>query len=1439
MKSLGICIGASTLSAVDILKDNENKISTGNIYISPHEGNPREAFLRLFQELDIKSYSRIAVTGRRFRQLVNLSSIPEPEAVETALLHLFGNNKHFNAVVSAGGETFVVYVLGKDGRIISAQTGNKCASGTGEFFLQQIKRMGISLDEALSIPEMDSPYKLSSRCTVFCKSDCTHATNTGVPKGPIIAGLCQMMAWKILEIMRQVPRTDIMIIGGTSQNSIMIDYLNKEITDLVVPKEAPYFEALGAALWALDNKTDPAPSIEKLIKKDKDPFFYLPPLKDFEGMVDFKTAGKGETKRGDRCILGLDVGSTTTKAILLRISDNAMLASIYLRTNGDPVKASKQCYQALYDQLGDLEDKTDIVGLGVTGSGRQIAGLHAMTDSIINEIIAHATGALFYDKNVDTIFEIGGQDSKYTYITSGVASDYAMNEACSAGTGSFLEEAAKETLGIEMEEIGDIAMQGQRPPNFNDQCAAFIGSDIKIAFHEGIGKQDIVAGLVYSIGMNYNNRVKGNRPVGRKVFMQGGVCYNRAVPIAMASLLEKEIIVPPNPGLIGAFGVALEVKHRIGLHLMKEKSFSLKQLKDRSVEYGKSFICKGCDRKCEIARIKIEGKTYPFGGACNKWYNLRFQRNINMEELDLVDSFEKLIFHKYIDPPEKFGIGKAAKTMGINKSFFVNEYYPLYYNFFALLGFKVVLPDTVKPEGINRKGASFCYPGEISHGYFLNLLEKRPDYLFMPQLKSTYVETSSEHTETCPISQGEPYWLATAYKDNKTYQHIKEKGRVLSPVIDFDKKDKEVEKAFLIMAPKLGISKKKARMAYMEATHIQKMVFGEMKEKGREALQALDSDPDKSAVVIFGRSYNAFVPEAHMGIPGKFASRNIMVIPHEFLTYNDEPIQDHMYWSAGQTILRAASFVKKHPQLFGCYITNFSCGPDSFLVGYFRDIMGKKPSLTLELDSHTADAGLETRVEAFLDIVKSYRELERNKKIIDVQSNFVPAEIKLDQEKQVFIDSSQKEYSIFDPDVRFVVPSMGYLSDAGAAIFRSIGLNVLALPPADEEALRLGRGNTSGKECLPLTLTTGSLLQYLKHNKNNGERVVYAMPTASGPCRFGQYHIFVRNLIKKLEIRNVAVFSSLTSENSYSTPGARKLASLISNGWSAVIISDIMQDVYSTLLANAVNPDSAMKIYKRQYNKIIGSMEDTPDLKKLTRTMKEVAGTLRRIPVTRSVEDTPTVLLTGEIFARHDEISRQSIIEKLADNGFASKVSSVIEWVYYTDWLVKHGLSDSHYGLKERLLLFIRSIYMKKYEKTYRKAMAKSGLFQYRLEDVDYILNHSGHLINPQLTGEAVLTIGTSINEALDHYCGVIAIGPFGCMPSRLAESILTREMNKEGKTAAGIRNNKTRNILNNIENIPFLAIESDGNPFPQIITAQLDTFLLQAKRTYEEMNKN
>ena len=963
LRSLGLCLGASTVSIVQLELDRseqknpsvEQKPRLIDFSLYPHEGNPKKTLLDAFNRLDPASFDRIAATGRKFRRFVNLSSISEPEAVEYAYPYVKPPDVDCPAVVSAGGETFMVYALDHAGRIVNVITGNKCASGTGEFFLQQLRRMDASLEDASQWAAVDQPHQVSGRCSVFCKSDCTHATNKGIPKSQVTAGLCKMMANKILELLKKVERCNIMITGGTARNQMMIEYLRQEIPGLIVPEEAPYFEALGAALWALDNETAAYPGLSDLLLTEVATFDHLPPLQHFADQVEFKSMETGEIQPADTCILGLDVGSTTTKAVLMRIADNAMLASVYLRTSGDPVGASRRCYRAILDQMQQHVDpaQVSIAGLGVTGSGRQIAGLHALTDGVINEIIAHATAAVYFDAGVDTIFEIGGQDAKYTYITNAVPSDYAMNEACSAGTGSFLEESALETLGVKMEDIAAIALSGNRPPNFNDQCAAFIASDIKNAIHEGVAHEDIVAGLVYSICMNYSNRVKGNRPVGEKVFMQGGVCYNKAVPLAMASLVGKPIIVPPEPGLMGAFGVALAVKKRIETGLMEEKRFDLQTLAEREVVYRTPFICQGgkekCDRRCKIAMIEIEGQKYPFGGACNRYYNLRHKVSYDVQKLDLVRLRQELIFGKYgvTGPPAK-DIARRG-SIGFNRSFLVNTYYPLYSNFFAALGYDIVMPETPSQEGVDQRNAAFCYPGELAHGFFYSLLamDQPPDYIFLPHFKAIPGEKNCDpgsQSQVCPLVQGETFYLQTTFR--KKIEQLKQRGsRLLTPLIDLSIDLDDAKGPLVKTAVKMGVGRREAGRAFDLALQRQRECQAEMKAIGRRALAELKTDPQRFAVVVFSRPYNGFVEEAHMGIPHKFASRGIPVIPLDFLELEAEHSKRHMYWGMGILIMKAARLVERHPQLFGTYITNFSCGPDSFMRGLLSRYHGTQAVL--------------------------------------------------------------------------------------------------------------------------------------------------------------------------------------------------------------------------------------------------------------------------------------------------------------------------------------------------------------------------------------------------------------------------------------------------------------------------------------------------------------
>ncbi|RWX51126.1 putative CoA-substrate-specific enzyme activase, partial [Candidatus Electrothrix marina] len=1259
MKSLGICAGASSISLAG-LEQNASEKKLLFARSRAHDGNPRKVLREMLEQIDNLREYRIAATGRKFRNMLDFSGIAEPEAVELAAAFLLPPDHPYRVVISAGGETTMVYHLDEDGRVNEIHTGNKCASGTGEFFLQQLGRMSVTLGEAGEMDLPEKPYKVSGRCSVFCKSDCTHALNKGIPKDQVVAGLSRMMSGKVMELLKKLPKDAVMLVGGCVGNQAMVHYLQEAIPDLYIPKEAAAFEALGAALWAMENESQPFTSLDAIFTDQRAGLATLPPLSECQHLVDYKHQERGIAEEGDKVILGLDVGSTTTKGVLIRRSDKAIVAAEYLRTNGDPIGASKNVYQSLADQV---KVPITIEGLGVTGSGRQIAGLHALTDGVINEIVAHATAAIHFDPEVDTIFEIGGQDAKYTYITNGVPSDYAMNEACSAGTGSFLEEAAKESLGLDVTEIGDTAFRGTAPPNFSDQCAAFIGSDIKRSVQENVPLEDIVAGLVYSIGMNYNNRVKGNRPVGKKVFVQGGVCYNKAVPTAMAGLTGKHVVVPSEAGLMGAFGVALEVERRMEQGLLTAQEYDLQELIARQVEYGEPFKCGGgkdCDRGCEISRIKIKDKVYPFGGICNRYDNLIHNRKVKTEDLNLVIKREQRVFRDLApnDPAD------PRPTVGMNRSFLLNTYFPFFNAFFAELGFRLTLPSKEDPKGMDQQGAAFCYPVEIAHNYAATLLAEKPDYIFMPHLRGLDTGEPDMTSCTCVLVQGEPYYLRTAFPA------LNPAGQVVSQVIDFSKGNTADRRAFEELVRKLGVDTNKVDAALQAADTAQKTFTTDIRKMGSQALAAIEADPEKFGTVVFGRPYNAFASVANKGIPAKFASRGIAVIPFDMLPYWEEKLADdeNMYWAMGQIILKGARFVERHPQLYGTYITNFSCGPDSFLVSFFRDVMGRKPSLTLELDSHTADAGLETRIEAFLDIIRYYREIQKKAPSAQVEEQpFRSAELEEQNGVTGVRTSDARWLPLDDPKVRLLIPAMSrYVTPLLAAAFARIGIQTEILESADEEVLKLGRGNASCKECLPLQTTLGGLLNRVKKRKD-GEVLVYYMASSDGPCRLGQYHVYTKRVLERQKIRDVAMLTP-TSMNGYCNLGD----SFLRAAWRAIVIGDLFDEMWSTVLAGAKDREAGLQVFHEEFEAIRKVMHRRWPV--IASQLSKSAARLGQIPLKMPYEQIPKISLIGEMYVRHDPLSLQNIIERLADRGFIVRTAMISEYLKFIDWLIKHDI---------------------------------------------------------------------------------------------------------------------------------------------------------------------
>ncbi len=542
MSHVGVNVGALTVKIV-CLRGDETIAK-----VAAHQGRPQEVLLQMLAA-DFADGEYFGVSGGG-------GHVSEAAAIQRALREVDGA---FDAVASLGGESFLVYVL-TGGKITGVLSHNKCAAGSGEFFVQQIGRMGLPIDDAIQLSFGGKVIPLASRCSVHCKSDITHKLNRNeATPQDILHTLHDSMADKVVSLLEktQCELRRVLVIGGVTRNAAMLAALREKLpsAEFVVLPQSPWFEAWGTALLTRDEPHYRTPHV--LLQPS---LGTLPPLHRCSDRVQVIASPPRQPAPLGPLVLGVDAGSTTTKAILLDPATHGVVASHYARTQGDPLAATKQCLRALADQVGNLRVQL----VGTTGSAREVVGAFLGASHVYNEISAHAAGATHFDPEVDTIFEIGGQDSKYIYLRNGVPIDYAMNNACSAGTGSFLEESSQSDLGVGVADIADVALAADNPVQFKATCAAFINSDIRIAQQQGYTRDNIIAGLVYSIAANYLNRVKGPRFVGKKVFLQGGVALNRAVGHAFAHSVGRPVVIPPSPELLGALGVALLALQRSG-----------------------------------------------------------------------------------------------------------------------------------------------------------------------------------------------------------------------------------------------------------------------------------------------------------------------------------------------------------------------------------------------------------------------------------------------------------------------------------------------------------------------------------------------------------------------------------------------------------------------------------------------------------------------------------------------------------------------------------------------------------------------------------------------------------------------------------------------------------------------------------------------------------
>ncbi len=1326
---LGLDIG-SVSAKLSLINESGQPL---HVDIQKTASNPRTAINSLLNRLEEKyDFDQIAsagVTGSG-RAIIppefQWGEFSSSLSIVSGLLH-----KHPDAktIIQIGGQSSLVISL-EDGlkKPWKVVANPLCAAGTGRFLEQQAYRLGISMDDfsGLALMFTGKAPRIAARCSVFAKSDLIHLQQKGVSVEAMLYALCESIARMISALKKGIFEEPVYFTGGVAANAAMTKALNEALSsrnghpvEIIVPDNYLYVDSLGAALQSVGKSS----RISALPEADaRQHYFELPRLQDValpgneaNRMIDSPGTG----------YLGIDVGSTSTKAVILDESGKKILAKNYLMTAGRPVDAIKQLFGNLL-KMG--AGKVNIAAVGVTGSGRYLIGGMVGADLIKNEITAQTRAAADIDPQAD-IIEIGGQDSKLVIKRNGVVVDYQMNKACAAGTGSFIDELA-EMLGVSVKngDFGNLAFTAPCTLDLGTRCAAFMSQAVASAQQEGVSLDVITASLASSIAKNYLSKVVGMRKLGQKIILTGAVFYNKAVVSAFQQHLPgKTLKVAEHREVSGAMGAALLAREAMDGENSKFKGFQ----KIIDSEYKLStFICMQCEDNCTITSMKMPDEKLAFyGSRCD-----RYDSMVTTERRKTwFDEREKLLFRDY---KEDAGTGP---TVGIPRALMVFDYAPLLIGFLNSLDVKVMLSGRTSKEimeqAVELSYSDSCFPVKLLHGHVAKL--KDADYILYPSSIRLGAREGDENQKyACPLVQASPFIVRQVLNLGK---------KMLIPLIDLSQGNKDLINNLADVAVQMGFSRKTGRAAALAGLETQKRFETDRAALGERLLKQLH-ESGRLGVVLLSRAYMSQDAGANLGIAEKLAQLGMEPVPLDFLplsTVNPKTYSDRPYWSYEGKFIAGTAISASDPQLYGLALTNFGCGPNSFILRLLEDIMGEKPLGQLEIDEHAAEAGIVTRLEAFVDTIMGYARAGRQSRV-EAKDIYRGTTVLTNTKKTV------------------LVPRMTPHAVTIAAAMEAFGVKAIALPEPDERNLVYSSQVTSGTECLPYRVTLGDFLRFCNEHGDEVKDCVGFMPGSYGPCRFGKYVVEQIRTLKDMGF-DLPILTTM-STNAYRDlnlgPGFERL------GWKGMVAVDYLQK---------------LQWHTRPYEKEKGSTDNLFDkyLSGLADHIRKRAGFgdfLRPAPgefkalIDPHLAKRPLVGINGEIYLRTNRFSNNDVVRVCEGAGLEVIVSPVGEWVKYTSVL---NLENAiRYGdIKKSIKSYLRKHIQQHDEHSVARNF--NGMLNGKEPSIEELLHKSNEHLSSRCGSEAVLSIGCGLEWMEDEkFAGVISVMPHGCMPGGIVAAM-------------------------------------------------------------------
>lgn len=1107
---LGLDVGAVSLSAAEV----DERGGTVRAFYEFHHGQVQACLDRVLQKLDLSRIRAIAATTS------TPGFIRSDRRFDNQLcLIIAAKRRHpdCRSILVVGGERFGLVRFAEDGTYLSFKSNPLCAAGTGGFLDQQARRLnlpGVQELAALALKNHDAPPQIASRCAVFAKTDLAHAQQEGHSLEAICDGLCRGVATNIVDTLftGETIHGPVLLVGGVARNEAVVRHLRNLLgMELVVDGQlAP--GAVGAALKLLDEGRDAgagasAPAADLIDREPGKKVCEFPPLElrlsdypDFDSLERILWTGRvvphshpleidhyRELARGRRhdVYLGVDIGSTSTKAVVTDL-EGGVIAGFYTATAGKPLVAAQLILEAVSDWEKRKGIELNIVGAGTTGAGRKFVGRILGADLVLDEITAHARAAVELHPEVDTIIEIGGQDSKFTTLRNGLVTLSVMNNVCAAGTGSFIEEQARR-LEVPLPEYGE-RTRGCGSPIASERCTVFMERDLNHYLNEGYSRGEVLAAVLHSVRENYLNKVAVESRIGDTIVFQGATAKNRALVAAFEQRIGKPILVSPWCHLTGALGVALTMRDEgVSTSTFRGLSLHLKSIPIRPE------VCDLCSNHCKLSIAEVEGETVAFGFLCGRDYQTRKRVANNTSGFDLFRERAKVLAAASPSRP------RTGLTIGLPAGLHLFEDLHFWKRFFHRLGIRTVTSerysDAVK-DGRHLAGAELCAPMTALPAH-IAWLRDRCDAVFLPFYLEKKSTEKGARRQLCYYTQFAPSLGGGASASDPD-------GRILRPIVHslygsvFSKAE-----LYRVLRPLTGgsVSPFDVSAAFDEAVRDKEDGLSRL----REVYRRESTRSDGFHAVLLGRPYTVLSEWMNKGVPQTFASMGVPVFYQDMLSYTAEDVQgiapllQEVHWHYAARILEAAEVTARTPGAYPVLLTSFKCSPDSFVTEYFRQIVEShgKPYLILQLDEHDSRLGYETRIEA---ATRAFRNHHRS--ALEAPLPRLRPAAPLPPRGRVDLSGKTIVFPDWDSlSLRLVVASV-----------RKTGRDARLLE-SSEASMRRSLRHNSG-QCTPLNIIAQDFVEYVSRHDLDPARTVLWMGASNIGCNIRLYPHHIKTILR-------------------------------------------------------------------------------------------------------------------------------------------------------------------------------------------------------------------------------------------------------------------------------------------------------------------------------------